>query len=206
MTPQEINILAETIIRRGIFEPGFLIFLIAWPLITALGAYFVSYLHEKGKNAATHEDIKCLTTAIEEVKHSFAQQIEALRGRHQLRMAAADRRLEVHQYAFSRWFKMFGQVHQNSIRDLYKENQEWWADNCLYLSPVASLAFMTACQAALFHADLLKMRVSSDKIQENWEKIASAGNDIRKGADLPALGESEFKALPKWSSNNTPLE
>ncbi len=70
--------------------------------------------------------------------------------------------------------------------------QNWWVNNSLYLSPDAREAFMTVCTSALSHRDFLKGGFTSDKINENWNKVVMAGVMIAQGVDLPPVGEREF--------------
>ncbi|MFZ0052673.1 MAG: hypothetical protein WAK96_12940, partial [Desulfobaccales bacterium] len=63
--------------------------------------FFSSYASEKGRNLATKEDISEITKKIEEIKHQYNLMIEQIKGRHQLRLAALEKRLEIHQQAYS---------------------------------------------------------------------------------------------------------
>lgn len=203
MTPQEINLLAEAIIRKGVVGPTFLI---VWVALTALGAFFGSYLREKGKNTATKEDIKGVTQSIKEIEHQFDQRIEDLRGKHALRMAAADKRLAVHQGAHSRIHKLVMNLHQDSIRDIFSECQNWWTENSLYLAPDAREAFLVACNSALNHRDFLKGGFTDDQITKNWNRITGAADVIAQGVELPPLGKRDFMESLKRDSQQSHRE
>ncbi len=122
MTPQEMDLLAEVIIRKGVGNP---LFLVVWVALAALGAFLGSYLREKGKNTATKNDIKGLTQSIKEIEHRFDRQIEDLRGKYALRMAAIDKRIAVHQGAYARIHKLVMNAYEDSIRDVFTECQNW---------------------------------------------------------------------------------
>ncbi len=63
------------------------------------------------------------------------------KGKHQLRMAALDRRSEAHQEAFALCRKLVSSVHHENIGEVVMECQYWWNKNCLYLGPEAREAF-----------------------------------------------------------------
>ncbi len=88
--------------------------------------YLPSYLAEKGKNLADKEDIGRITDEIEKVKVQYGETLqniihqnnlllEEVKGRHQLRLAALDRRLQAHQEAYTLWKKL--------LSKLYKEEE-----------------------------------------------------------------------------------
>ncbi|WP_028215333.1 hypothetical protein [Paraburkholderia mimosarum] len=106
-------------------------------IASGLGAYFSTYLKEKGKNLATKEDIGELTRIVEEIKNEHAKELELLKSRHQLRMAALDKLLQAHQEAFALWRRLYRGVHSDEIAEIVKECEKWWNDNCLYLEPEA---------------------------------------------------------------------
>jgi len=75
-----------------------------------------SYATEKGKNLATKEDIGTITREVEKVRSEYAERFESLaqqnrlllehtRQRHELRLAALDRRLAAHQEAYALWWR-----------------------------------------------------------------------------------------------------
>ena len=74
-----------------------------------VSGFFVTFLKEKGKNLAIQQDIGKITEEIENVKLQNNLLLEEVRGRHQLRMAALDRRLQTHQDACM----LFGEICQH---------------------------------------------------------------------------------------------
>ncbi|WP_202619763.1 hypothetical protein, partial [Escherichia coli] len=78
--------------------------------------YFLSsYLSEKGKNLATREDIEEITRMVEGVRTQYMALVEELKARHQLRLAAVDRRLQAHQDAFALWRKIMAATHTEAV-------------------------------------------------------------------------------------------
>lgn len=162
-----------------------------------------SYLAEKGKNLATREDIAGITNEIEKVRTQYAIQlqqlahessslIEEFKGRSQLRMAAAEKRLEAHQEAYTLWNGLIGRLHSADLRDHISECYTWWVNNCLYLSPSAREAFSDAYLAANIHESFKLDKSKPDLVNTNFDRIKVAGEKIVAGAELPALGEKEW--------------
>jgi hypothetical protein len=165
-------------------------------------SYFPGYLQEKGKNLALREDIEAITRKIEEVKdvystrikaleHQNAVLLEQLRGQHQLRLAAVDRRLAAHQEAFALWRQLIRAVHSEDIVKVVIECQDWWEKNCLYLSAQARDSFNMTYTAAHSHRQLTENRLDAESVSRSWDRITKAGDDIVSGADLPPLKERE---------------
>ena len=106
--------------------------------------HFLPYLSEKGKNLATKEDVGEITKEIASVNHRYNSLLEELKGRHQLRLAAVDKRLQVHQEAFTLWRKMLEFAYDDEVGKVVLEAQAWWEQNCIYLEPEARQAFVDA--------------------------------------------------------------
>jgi hypothetical protein len=131
--------------------------------------------------------------------------------KNQLRLSALDRRLEVHQKAYSLWVELRSKAHQSEEIWAYAiECQKWWNENCLYLAPKARKAFKHAYMCASNHKDLLKERKFvidnsqnnkqrlaelNELITRNWEEILEAGKAIIEGVELPTVGEEELKSI-----------
>lgn len=119
---------------------------------SGIGAYFASYLREKGKNLATRQDIDKLTRIVEDIKTENALLVERFKSEQQLRYAALDRRLEAHQRAFELWNKLKFSVYRKNLEEIATvadQCVEWWGANCLYLEPKARIAFSDAYGAAM---------------------------------------------------------
>jgi hypothetical protein len=177
---------------------------VAIALGALLGRFLPSYASEKGKNLATKEDIGKITDEIEQVRtvylarlqdlqHQNAMLLEELRGRHQLRVAAVEKRLEAHQQAFSLWRKLLLNVHSGDIGKTVVECQEWWNNNCLYLTADAREAFNRAYFAAQAHRGLTLLHSQAKLVEDNMEMILRAGELLVAGVELPSLGEREAK-------------
>ena len=165
-------------------------------------SYFPAYAAEKAKNLATREDIQENTGRVEEVKTFYAAQIkdlehqnalvlERLRADQQLRMAAAEKRLAVHQEAFTLWRKLLMSAHSDQVLKVVIECQEWWERNSLYLAPQARDGFNRAYFAASAHQELVQDRTNAELVKSNWQLILTAGDQIVAGVELPSLGARE---------------
>ncbi len=116
--------------------------------------------------------------------------------RYKLSMASLDKRLEVHQDAFSRWWKLMGASKEEN-KEICRECQEWWAKHCVYLTPEARNAFSDAYHAAWIHFDLINSK-NTEAIEDNWSRLREAGSIILKSIQLPdwpSPSETELKSL-----------
>jgi len=176
-------------------------------LVAGVAGFLGAYLQQKGKNLATKEDIAEITREVEQVHSEYAKRMEDLlqqnrllleqhKTRHQLRLAALDRRLQVHQEAYTLWRKLLANVHkEQEIGSVVMECQDWWDKNCLYLEPKSREAFNRCYDAAFRHRDLLKGRANSKDIRENWSTVMEAGKVIIEAVALPAIKDLETKTL-----------
>jgi len=122
--------------------------------------------------------------------------------RHQLRLAALDRRLQAHQEAFSLWRKIMADMgNPAKIGETVARCQEWWDNNCLYLTPQARQAFG---QAYLTAHTLQGTMASRDikLIQLEFETIRRAGDLIVEGVELPTIAEGEETPIPHQPSSD----
>ncbi|WP_022668163.1 hypothetical protein [Desulfospira joergensenii] len=120
---------------------------------------------------------------------------------HQLRLAAIDKRLEVHQKAYSIWTQMRKKYHNSDQMDSFKNDfQQFWDNNCLYLAPKARKAIWDGYHDALecsflieerstIKGDVSRTREINDRLFENSKKIKLVGEAITNGVELPAINE-----------------
>jgi len=166
-------------------------------------AYFIgrnavgSYLSEKGKNLATREDIEQITSLVENVRAPYNQLLEELRARHQLRLAAIERRLQAHQESFTLWRELLGATHQPDVGKVVVKCQSWWEQNCLYLEPEVRQAFVQAYFAAHIHDSFTKDRTNPEATKQNWREIVQFQEVLFKAVQLPPLSELEKGSVQK---------
>jgi hypothetical protein len=130
--------------------------------------------------------------------------------RHQLRLAALDKRLEVHQQAYTLWWKLMGDLEKEGkeVRERAIECEEWWVNNCIYLDGEAGLAFSRACSLAVERSNLLAAARNEaygvdvnerlrkmEEARKKWKLIFEVGPLIRQAVELPSLGEDEYKPI-----------
>lgn len=107
------------------------------------------------------------------------------------------KRLQTHQEAYTLWRKLVATVYDSKkIGDTVIECQEWWNNNCLYLSSDASTAFQSAYLAASHHGRFVEARESVQLIKENWADIEGAGDIIMASAASIRAGKLETDKLP----------
>ena len=155
--------------------------------------FFPSYLGEKGKNLATKEDIAEITRKMEGVRHEYNALVEELKARHQLRMAALDRRLQAHQEAFTHWRKL----RSNDPDDAILACQAWWEKNCLYLEPNVRQAFVVAYTNEHLRSEFVRIGADSTLITNASDKVMAFPNILFEAIQLPPLSETESKALDR---------
>ena len=184
MTPEELSAIKALV---GAFGGGAVA--AAGVAYLSLKFYLSSYLSEKGKNLATREDIEEITNKIEGVRTQYATLIEELKARHQLRLAAVDRRLQTHQEAFTHWRRLMAATHTDEVGEVVTQCQAWWEQNCIYLEPTVREGFVKAYRAASDHNQLLQERAEVETIKESWSLITAFPNILFQAVQLPALSE-----------------
>jgi hypothetical protein len=157
--------------------------------------FIPAYLSKKAENLATREDIAAITEEIERVKNQYSVLLEELKAKHQLRLAALDRRLQAHQEAFTLWREVFGSVHTDQIGKTVLKCQEWWERNCLYLDPNVREAFVASYSAAHTHSSLVQGRSDPELLKDSWIRITNFPNVLFESIQLPTLTDLETKAL-----------
>ncbi|VWB80396.1 hypothetical protein BLA14095_03711 [Burkholderia lata] len=177
------------------------------------GGYYIAYWQERGKARAAIENIDRLTRAVEDIKaenaarladisHQNAVLIEQLKSQNQLRLAALDRRLQVHQEAFVHWRQLIANAHSEKIGEIVVQCQDWWEQNALYLEPPVRDAFNRAYFAAASHRSFINVEHRNEStaaaVRANWKLIMDLGDIIMEAVALPALNELEQSTqLPK---------
>ncbi|MQR02370.1 hypothetical protein [Glaciimonas soli] len=172
-----------------------------------IGGSLTTFIREKSKNFATRQDIGKITAEVEKVKTEYASQLKVLEHRHsvlldelqgkqQLRMAALEKRLQVHQEAFTLWRKLISKINERQdVKDVLEECNRWWDSNCLYLSANARKAFAEALFSAAIHGDLIQdVNITKDwkPAMENAKVINKAGAELIAAVELPSLVEREY--------------
>src|SRR5208337_2765529 len=113
----------------------------------------------------------------------FNKELEKERARHQLRMAALDKRLQAHQEAYTHWVSLMTNLKKSEFADTYKDCREWWVKNCIYLSPKARNEFIKAINRATM-LDALEQNPSqnAELIKETYLILHGLGEVIEKAA------------------------
>ena len=120
--------------------------------------------------------------------------------KHQLAMAALEKRLHVHQEAiticFSIWHNIFN---DQELYKIVEHGQDWYYNNCLYLGDIARDDFWNCLIAAPNHAGLVHsyredMQDESTKqmVNESWNVIHKPAYSIPAAVGLPSFGSNEF--------------
>ncbi|MGY4837937.1 hypothetical protein [Burkholderia pyrrocinia] len=181
-------------------------------IVLAIQQFLPAYVRKKGENLATKQDIAEITRRQEEIKHQFAEIIEASKQRHALRTLVADKRMAAHQQAFKQVKGLLSAREDKAIIDGCKA---WMDDNCLYLTLEARKAVWQAIghaeSRALFLAeaqsdaiDVVHRNEYHDRATEKWNAIMGALPTIVTGVELPPLSEDELEAIRTEMIGNDP--
>jgi hypothetical protein len=172
-----------------------------------------AYAKKKGENLATREDIGAITRQIEAVRAEYAEKLqtlihdqtalrEATQQRHQLSMAALDKRLQAHQTAYYLWREILIKFHKNDDDSAFFDKCDiWWAKHCLYLSPDVDKAFRAALsRVSAFSGGLW----GSAGGKMTRESLMEVGDLIRKAVQLPPIPRDELglPASPQDAANS----
>ncbi len=188
MSSEEIKLILEEVVGNYGLAPwwGYVILIV----LPFFGAYVGTFVKKKAEITAT----KKYTEELHKVSHQNQLLLEKYKNQNSLRMAAIDKRLQVHQEAYALWKELHSSVHTEEIGGVVMKCQSWWNENCLYLSPESREAFYTASQCAFNHSDLLNVPPNmKDKklIDSNFKNITRAGAIIVSSVELPPLSETE---------------
>ncbi len=199
MTPEELNTFYKMIpgLGLGAIVTGLVAYLF-------IRFYLSVYLGEKAKNNATKEDIAGLTRLVEDVRTPYLASLEDLKGKHQLRMAAIDARLQAHQEAFTLWRELLRVVYTDEISKAVVKCQTWWEGNCVYLEPKVRSSFVESYSAASIHRQLVQGRSDEQVIRSNWETVIGFPDILFEAVALPKLTDGEVEALEINASQGFP--
>ena len=127
--------------------------------------------------------------------------ISNINTKQQLRLAALDKRLQAHQEAYAMWQRLlFTEGQKKESTQLILDCQDWWNNNCLYLSADARAAFKKAYIAADYLSLPADVQAGLEARETDMEYLKRAGEIIVKGVYLPSIGETESKRVKKHKS------
>lgn len=183
MTPEEIQAMA-----KGLAE-GQALWYLGSAVIGGAITGLTAYLAEKGKNLATKEDIAKITREVEEVRDQFIRGVEDLKAHHQLRMVAAERRLQVHQEAYTHWQNLQSAVIQLTKPQAFQladEAKHWYVRNCIYLTEASRQAFVKTWTC------VYEYYVNNDQLPPDYfirvtHALQAQGNVFLREVELPEL-------------------
>lgn len=120
------------------------------------------------------------------------------RFQHELKLAALDKRLEVHQQAYTWWLNVLRslfekeKLHKEILPSAYK----WWDENCLYLHKNVAhklrAAFLIAGTYEVMADAYRGQPNGADSIERMHLDIASVGPLIQAAVGLPEINPSEL--------------
>ncbi len=125
--------------------------------------------------------------------------------KHQLAMAALEKRLEVHQEAITIWFSIRNNIFNNQeLNNIVIHAQEWYRQNCLYLDDASREDFWNCSIQAPHYAGLVQSfqemtrqrggtpdEKTYEMVNESWDIIHKPAYSIPAGVKLPSFGSSD---------------
>lgn len=128
------------------------------------------------------------------IGHEYDKILELFKTKNQLRLAAINERLRVHQEAYQLWREINTHLSTKEIGNVVTKCDLWWGTNCLYLEPEARKAFLIAFVRA---RDLEFYKTSQDPstrtlVTDMYQEINEAGAIIERCVELPVLNEFEI--------------
>jgi len=121
------------------------------------------------------------------------------------RLAALDRRLDIHQQAYYRWSKMIHMRFRDDSNDYLLDCQDWYYKNCLYLESKSKLEFIICINNVMDYKTNWRMwqEAAQQKLKEKEEysnvlksmfhQIRNTGDYLAKGVDLNYETDKEIK-------------
>jgi hypothetical protein len=107
-----------------------------------------------------------------------------------------DKRLEIHQIAFSLSLQLPSAAHDpENNSDLLHQCDNFWKSNCLFLVPKVRESFRLAYQTARFYQTYRdnydKGKIANAELKEAWYKITKSSYDIVEAVGFKWLGDLE---------------
>jgi hypothetical protein len=171
--------------KRAITAPPWLVFLGG----LVVGGAVVAAVTWKDMPAASIGLVGVLVGATISAGVAWIVALEARRV--QIGAATSAKRLQAHQEAFAIWHQCWDVVHeqdQDKKSETLERAQEWWLNNCLYLSDEARDAFRRMIMSASAHSGILERNLNRSReewrkeLDDNWARIETTGQIIVRGS------------------------
>ena len=125
--------------------------------------------------------------------------------KHQLAMAALEKRLAVHQEAITIWCSIRNNIfNEQELYNIVEYAQDWYYKNCLYLDDTSRSDFWNCLMVAPNYAGLVRNyqetarqggaipdKTTENMINESWATIHKPAYSIPSGVKLPPFGSSD---------------
>lgn len=175
------------------------VFLLVSFLGALIGSGLTGYVLETGKNAAVKKDLAKMADIVEEVKNKYNLLIEDVRSRNSLKMAAIDKRLKVHQEAYTYWNEIISSYkNELLLNSILEQAQSHYNLNCLYLDATVSNKYHEMLYwASHYHDIVIECREGDELALKQKEDflalLKSIGNLIRSAVSLPSINEDQIR-------------
>lgn len=208
MSPEEIKAFAQGLMS------GQSVWYVLMPVVAAVAAYMGAYYAERGKSRAIKETIADIHLIVKEIESKFNMKLADLQAHHQMRMVAADKRLEVLQQAFTHWQQLYqaaatmgpsSSYSRERVDEEIENYKTWLFKHTIYLRPPSRKAVNDALIAAVKHIGYMQQRANyGDQFTENWCLLEQVANIFLQEAELPPFSQADFEQMREQAENSNP--
>ncbi len=111
----------------------------------------------------------------------------------QLRLAALDKRLKIHQEAYNWCQQILANLRKDEIHKIVTDCEKWWNTHCLYLGGNARGSFFKAFKRAEFF-NMFSAQIDEEKKEKRkiWDQIYEAIKLLEKETGLPPIAGEKY--------------
>jgi len=130
----------------------------------------------------------------QKMREDFEREMAAWQRKDKFRLAALDEKLRVHQKAFCLARELCRTIRssEETKSNVLKRCEEFWDQNCLYLSNEARIKFREALMTYHIYDSYVeswKISKTRTELTEAFDRIMRLPDIIAKGTDLEAMGD-----------------
>ncbi|MFQ5753366.1 MAG: hypothetical protein ACE5HI_15350 [bacterium] len=111
----------------------------------------------------------------------------------QLRLAALEQRLEIHQSTYTLCRRLIRNFNKNELWKIVSECERFWDENCLYLGAKSKETFFNAFKAAMLVPGLTNQTEEERKTKkEIWKELWIAIKALEEETGLPPISSEDY--------------
>jgi hypothetical protein len=140
--------------------------------------------------------VAIITTVVQWKIASKEREIREGERKDKFKLAALDKRMDIHQEAYYRWSKIIHLRFKNDVDNVLLESVEWYNKNCLFLDSKSRVEFIRCTENVLNYKTTWRMWQDSaqqnlkekedysNELKTMFNQIIGTGDYIAKGVDL----------------------